>query len=138
WRTHQASNGVFERFRRFYGGFLALALRHRLPTVGLFGAFAVASVVFLFPRVGQDFFPQVDAGQIRLHVRAPAGTRLEETESYFARVEDTIRKVIPARELSDILDNIGLPYSGLNIALGDSATVGAFDGEILVSLHPDE
>src|SRR6202011_6223809 len=80
----------------------------------------------------------VDAGQIRLHVRAPAGTRLEETESYFAHVEDSVRNVIPTSELSDILDNIGLPYSGQNIAFSDSVTIGPFDGEILVSLKPGE
>ena len=90
------------------------------------------------PFIGTDFFPQVDAGQIRLHVRAPAGTRIEETERYFAEVEDTIRQVIPAHELADILDNIGLPYSGVNLALSDTATIGPFDGEILVSLQPGE
>jgi multidrug efflux pump subunit AcrB len=80
----------------------------------------------------------VDAGQIRLHVRAPAGTRIEETEAWFSQVEDTIRRVIPAHDLADILDNIGLPYSGLNIALSDNATIGPFDGEILVSLRPGD
>ena len=73
-----------------------------------------------------------------MHVRASAGTRIEETEQYFARVEDSIRKVIPASELNDILDNIGLPYSGQNLAYSDSATVGSFDGEILISLKPGE
>jgi multidrug efflux pump subunit AcrB len=137
WRAHHAFNRVFHRFREAYRNLLAAALDHRKLVAVFFFALTVISGA-LAPFLGRDFFPQVDAGQIRLHVRAPAGTRLEETEGYFARVEDTIRKVIPARELSDILDNIGLPYSGLNIALGDSATVGAFDGEILVSLRPDE
>ena len=85
-----------------------------------------------------DFFPQVDAGQIRLHVRAPADTRIEETEQWFARVEDTIRRVIPPAELKDMIDDIGLPYSGLNLAMSDRATIGQFDGEILVSLNPEE
>ncbi len=79
----------------------------------------------------------MDAGQIRLHVRAPAGTRVEETEQYFAQVEEAIRQIIPPNELTDVLDNIGLPYSGMNIAFSDSATIGAFDGEILLSLNPE-
>jgi multidrug efflux pump subunit AcrB len=93
--------------------------------------------VALSPIIGTDFFPQVDAGQIRLHVRAPSDTRIEETEQWFSHVEDTIRRVIPPSELQDMIDNIGLPYSGLNIAMSDTATVGQFDGEILVSLNPE-
>src|SRR6201995_5526924 len=88
----------------------------------------------LFTQLGRDFFPQVDAGQIRLHVRAPPGTRLESTQRYFAQVEAEIRRVIGADQINVMLDNIGLPYSGINIALSDSATVGPMDGEILVSL----
>src|SRR5450755_3079029 len=107
-----------------------------IPTAACFGLI-VAACAALIPFIGPDFFPQVDAGQIRLHVRAPAGTRIEETESYFKQVEDTIRHTVPPAELSDILDNIGLPYSGYNIALSDTATIGSFDGEILVSLKPD-
>jgi multidrug efflux pump subunit AcrB len=137
WRAHHAFNRQFHRFREAYRNLLASALEHRKLVAGFF-FLLVAGCVGLAPFLGRDFFPQVDAGQIRLHVRAPAGTRLEETEAYFAKVEQTIRRVIPAHELSDILDNIGLPYSGLNIALSDSATVGSFDGEILVSLKPGE
>jgi multidrug efflux pump subunit AcrB len=92
----------------------------------------------LYPFIGMDFFPQVDAGQIRLHVRAPAGTRVEETERIFARVENSVRAVIPARELSDILDDIGLPYSGYNVAFSDAGIIGDFDGEILISLRPGD
>jgi multidrug efflux pump subunit AcrB len=92
----------------------------------------------LTPIIGTDFFPQVDAGQIRLHVRAPSDTRIEETEQWFARVEDSIRRVIPSSELNDMIDDIGLPYSGLNIAMSDTATIGQFDGEILVSLNPEK
>jgi Cu/Ag efflux pump CusA len=84
--------------------------------------------------VGQDFFPQVDAGQFRLHVRAPAGTRLEKTEQIFTQVENEIRLVIPEQELEIILDNIGLPVGGVNLAFSDTATIGAGDGEILVGL----
>ena len=85
-------------------------------------------------RVGQDFFPSVDAGQFRLHVRAPARTRLEETARIFEQVEETIRETIPAKELNMTLDNIGLPTSGINLAYSDSATIGSADGEILVQL----
>jgi multidrug efflux pump subunit AcrB len=88
----------------------------------------------LFPLLGRDFFPQVDAGQFRLHLRAPAGTRLEQTQADFAQVESHIRTLAGAGQIDTILDNIGLPYSGMNIALSDSATVGPMDGEILVSL----
>nr|MDQ2869014.1 efflux RND transporter permease subunit [Verrucomicrobiota bacterium] len=137
WRAHHAFNRQFHKLREGYRNLLAASLDHRKLVAAGFLALSAVSAA-LIPFIGTDFFPQVDAGQIRLHVRAPAGTRLEETETYFSQVEDTIRKVIPADELTDILDNIGLPYSGLNIAFSDSATVGAFDGEILVSLRAGE
>ena len=91
----------------------------------------------LFPLLGQDFFPQVDAGQMRLHVRAPPATRIEETQRQFADVENAIRKIVGNDQIDTILNNIGLPYSGINIALSDSATVGPMDGEILVSLEKE-
>ncbi len=97
-------------------------------------AFAIVSLA-LFPFVGRDFFPTVDAGQLRIHVRCPAGTRIEQTEAYFQQVEDHIRRVIPAAELSVINDNIGLP-NNINLARSDSVTVGPSDGEILVALNP--
>ena len=90
--------------------------------------------LLLFPQLGRDFFPQVDAGQMRLHVRTPPGTRLEKTQEDFAKVETAIRHIVGNDQIDVILDNIGLPYSGINIALSDSATVGPMDGEILVSL----
>jgi multidrug efflux pump subunit AcrB len=136
-RIHHGFQSAFERMREGYRNLLAASLAHRKVVAIAFGLLGIACGS-LAPFIGTDFFPTVDAGQIRLHVRAPAGTRIEETEAYFAKVEDTIRRVIPAQELNDILDNIGLPYSGLNIALSDSATVGPFDGEILVSLKPEE
>ena len=129
--------GLFDRAREGYRQLLSAALSHRKFVAAAFAVLGLACAS-LAPFIGTDFFPSVDAGQIRLHVRTPAGTRIEETEAWFARVENTIRQVIPPQELSDILDNIGLPYSGLNIALSDSATVGPFDGEILVSLRPGE
>src|SRR6202046_1475016 len=96
----------------------------------------MAVSLLLFPALGRDFFPQVDAGQMRLHVRAPPGTRIEQTQTYFAAVEAAIRDIAGPRQIDTILDNIGLPYSGMNIALSDSATVGPMDGEILVALQP--
>jgi multidrug efflux pump subunit AcrB len=133
WRTHQAFNRQFEKFRRFYGGFLALALHHRWITASITAIFVVGSC-FLFPLIGKDFFPSVDAGQIRLHVRAPAGTRLEESERYFARVEAYLREQIPANEISTMLDNIGIPNSGINLSLSDGSQISPADGEILIAL----
>jgi multidrug efflux pump subunit AcrB len=135
-RIHHGFQERFERMRNAYRRLLESALAHRRLVAACFGIICAACAA-LIPFIGTDFFPQVDAGQIRLHVRAPAGTRIEETEAYFRQVEDTIRQVIPPAELSDILDDIGLPYSGFNVALSDSATVGTFDGEILVSLKPE-
>jgi multidrug efflux pump subunit AcrB len=123
----------FEKFRERYRNALCWALSQARLTVAAFGAMIVISMV-LFPVLGRDFFPQVDAGQMRLHVRAPAGTRLERTQQYFADVEAQIRKLVGDDQIDVMLDNIGLPYSGINIALSDSATVGPMDGEILISL----
>jgi multidrug efflux pump subunit AcrB len=123
----------FERFRERYRDTLAWALSQARLTVTAFIVLIVASAL-LFPLLGRDFFPQVDAGQMRLHVRAPAGTRLEKTQQYFAEVESQIRKLVGNEQIDVMLDNIGLPYSGINIALSDSATVGPMDGEILISL----
>jgi len=132
---HVGFNHGFERFRNTYRDTLAWTLSEPLRTLLFFGALILCSLL-LFPALGRDFFPQVDAGQMRLHVRAPPGTRLEQTQSDFARVEATIRDMAGKDQIDTILDNIGLPYSGMNIALSDSATVGPMDGEILVSLKP--
>src|SRR2546421_9146127 len=106
---------------------------HARVLIAVFLTFAIASLC-LYPFVGRDFFPTVDAGQLRLHVRAPAGTRIEETEVYFQQVEDYIRQVIPANEINVIVDNIGVP-NPINLVLSDSVTVGPADGEILVALN---
>ncbi len=132
-RIHVAFNHGFNKFRALYTGLLDSALQYYGLTVGMFGAFFLLSLV-LIPFVGENFFPNVDAGQFRLHVRTPAGTRLEETEQDFNRVENTIRKVAGANHVGLIIDNIGLPASGIDLAFGDSATIGPSDGEILVSL----
>jgi multidrug efflux pump subunit AcrB len=131
---HYAFERGFNAFRNYYRNVLAWATHHPLPTGGFFVALVVASC-FLFPKLGMDFFPQVDAGQMRLHVRTPPGTRIEKTQVYFAQVEREIRRIVGEKQVDTILDNIGLPYSGINIALSDTATVGPMDGEILISLN---
>ena len=133
WRLHEVFNHQFSRMREAYRRLLATALRHPALTFVMFVMFCAVSAA-LYPFIGHDFFPRVDAGQFRLHVRGSAGLRLEETEQLIGRVEDTIRNVIPAGELSNILDNVGLPTNGINLAFSDAATIGSSDGEILVSL----
>src|SRR5579884_2787198 len=130
---HHAFEQGFERFREIHRNTLSWTVERPLATVGFFAVLIVASCL-LFPRLGMDFFPQIDAGQMRLHVRAPAGTRLEDTEKYFAEVEAAIREIVGNDQIEVVLSNIGLPYSGINIALSDSATVGPMDGEMLISL----
>jgi CzcA family heavy metal efflux pump len=128
----------FERFAGAYQSALDWALGHRAVVVTVLLGFSLSSL-FLYPFIGRDFFPSVDAGELRLHVRCPPGTRLEQSEVYFQRVEDYIRQVIPPSELAVINDNIGLP-NNINLARSDSVTAGPSDGEILVSLkanhHP--
>jgi multidrug efflux pump subunit AcrB len=136
WRIYHAFNHVFERARDRYHGALKTALSHR-KWVAFAAALFCAGSACLLPFIGEDFFPRVDAGQIRLHVRAPAGTRIEETEQFVAAVDRTVRETIPPRELAGILDNIGLPYSQINLSESDTPTISAADGEVLVSLVPD-
>jgi multidrug efflux pump subunit AcrB len=137
WRIHVRFNRHFERFRARYTRALTWCLDHRKATATIALVCVLASAA-LVPFLGRDFFPLVDAGQFRLHVRAPAGMRIEETERIFTQVENVIREVIPADELVTILDNIGLPTGGVNLAFSDSATIGTADGEILVALHPEK
>jgi CzcA family heavy metal efflux pump len=132
-RVHDGFNRGFERLRERYTGALEWALGSRRTVLYGFLGFCLASFLFL-PFVGQDFFPAVDAGQFRLHVRAPAGTRIEETERIFGKVEDAIRAKIPPNEMELILDNIGLPAIGMSLAYTDSATISLSDGEMLVAL----
>jgi multidrug efflux pump subunit AcrB len=132
-RFQAAFERGFETFREKYRNALAWTLSESVATIAAFGILIVGSIC-LFPLLGRDFFPQVDAGQMRLHVRAPPGTRLEKTQQYFAEVEAEIRREVGNNQINVMLDNIGLPYSGINIALSDSATVGPMDGEILISL----
>ncbi|MES2788294.1 MAG: efflux RND transporter permease subunit [Planctomycetota bacterium] len=133
WRIHDAFNVVFERFRNAYGLVLSWALHHRMHVATMFSLLVVVSMA-LFPLIGRDFFPTVDSGQIRLHVRAPAGTRIEETERLFAKIDAVAREIIPAHELQTIIDNIGIPNSGINLALSDGSLMSSADGEILITL----
>ena len=134
WRIHKRFNRGFHRLRANYQKLLTWCLYHPRFVIGAF-ALLVAGTGCLVPLVGEDFFPKVDAGQFRLHVRAPAGTRIEETERIFGDVEAVIREIVPREELDTIIDNIGLPVIGVNLAYSDSSTLGRSDGEILVSLN---
>ncbi len=136
WRLHEAFDRQFDRLREFYGKCLAWALGNRATVLTVFLVFVALSAA-LFPMIGRDFFPSVDSGQIRMHVRAPAGTRIEETERYFAKVAEVIRRVIPPKEVKTLIDNIGIPNSGINLSLSDGSLMSAADGEILVTLSED-
>jgi multidrug efflux pump subunit AcrB len=135
-RIHKGFESGFSSFREGYRGILVWALDHRGTTVCFFGLLSLCSLG-LAPFLGQDFFPQVDAGEFRLHVRAPAGTRIEETEHIFTQVEALIRRTLPKDEVRAILDNIGLGNGGSNVAFADPSMIGQGDGEVLVSLNPD-
>ncbi|HLI87014.1 MAG TPA: efflux RND transporter permease subunit [Bryobacteraceae bacterium] len=136
-RLHQLFNRAFEAARYRYVGLLDWALRRRLMVLSAFMAVSVASLGLLF-LVGKDFFPDVDSGQMRLHVRAPAGTRIEQTELRFARVDNEIRQVIPQNEIDMVLDNIGIPNSWTSLAQGDVPNISPADGEILISLNKEK
>jgi CzcA family heavy metal efflux pump len=136
WYIHYFFNAGFIRMRQGYQRALDWCLHHRPITLVFFGSFFLGSMVLLF-QVGEDFFPTVDSGQMRLHVRAPSGTRIEETERILSRVEASIRRRIPPDELKTILDNIGLPQGGINLAYSDSSSIGSGDAEILISLDPE-
>ena len=136
WRFHQGFNRQFERLKNVYEGLLGWVLEHRAITVVALLTFAFGSLG-LAPWIGRDFFPTVDAGQFRMHVRTPSGTRIEETERLFGQVEDVIREIVPDKEREMILDNMGSSPSFTVRAYIDNGTVSNSDGEILVSLKED-
>jgi len=127
---------AFERFRDRYQGWLSSCLERRRLFLITFFAGCVVSLVFVVPWLGRDFFPSVDSGQFRLHLRAPTGTRIEETARLCDVVERFIRRNIPSDQMDTIIDNIGLPYSSINLSYSTSAPVGTEDADILVSLKP--
>jgi multidrug efflux pump subunit AcrB len=133
-RVYLAFDRQFERLRRAYSLSLSTLLVHRRRFGGLFLAFCMLSCL-LYPVLGRDFFPAVDAGQIRLHIRAATGTRIEETARLADAVEASIRELVPKEELETILDNLGVPNSGINLSYSNAGTIGTLDGEILLSLH---
>jgi multidrug efflux pump subunit AcrB len=126
----------FERLRNFYRGILQTCLAHRVIFPLVFLAVCVASFA-LYPWLGEDFFPSVDAGQIKLHLRAPTATRIEETAELCSEVERTIHEQIPANEIESLIDNIGLPYSAYNYVYSTSAPIGPEDADIMISLNPN-
>jgi multidrug efflux pump subunit AcrB len=126
----------FDRFRDGYHRMLAACVEHRkLFVVGFFGVCILSFA--LLPLIGEDFFPSVDSGEFNIHMRAPTGTRIEDTAALCDRVENDIRAHIPASELATIIDNIGLPYSSINLSYSNSAPIGSGDADILVSLNPN-
>lgn len=133
-RASAAFERGFERVRDGYSALLTTVLRRRsiVPAVAAL-VLALGAVMFVY--VGRDFYPLIDGGQIQLHVRAPAGTRIERTEAIFQAVEDKIREVIPDRDRELIVDNIGLPARPYNLAFTDGSTIGVNDGTILISLR---
>ena len=133
-RFHDRFNEHFDRFRDFYAWVLTGILRHRVLTPLVAGS-VVASGVVVAMFAGSDFFPTIDAGQIELHVRAPARTRIEYTEQIFHAVEANIRREIPSKDLGLVLDNIGLPQRVYNLAYTDGSTIWANDGQILIQLN---
>jgi multidrug efflux pump subunit AcrB len=139
--AQQKFESGFERLREKYHGLLGACIRHRRGFAICF--FAACALSFaLLPWVGEDFFPKVDSGEFKLHVRAATGTRIEETAALCDRVENEIRQQIPPSELVTIIDNVGLPYSGINLSYSNSAPIGPGDADILVELahdhHPTE
>ncbi len=133
-RFQQRFDHHFERVRNLYRGLLNLALANPIRVAGGFlGVTALSLCLALF--LGQNFFPQLDAGAIKLHVRAQPGTRIEETTALCDRVEQMIRTIIPPAQLASIVDNIGMPVSGINLSYGNSGTIGVFDADILISLN---
>ncbi|HVY82172.1 MAG TPA: efflux RND transporter permease subunit, partial [Steroidobacteraceae bacterium] len=126
----------FEHVRDRYHRALEGALRHRSAFVAVFLGAVFASML-LYPLLGRNFFPEVDSGQIKLHVRAPTGIRVEQTAALVDHVEEAIRKVIPAHELASIVDNVGLPVSSINLTYGNSGSIGTSDADVLITLTED-
>ncbi len=141
-RAQLAFEYRFEQLRTFYFRVLQLCIEHSAVFLILFFAFSIGSFALLYPWLGQDFFPSVDAGQFKLHVRARTGTRIEQTALLCDRIDNAIRQEIPKSEVVSIIDNIGIPYSGLNLSYTSTGVVGAADADITVALaekhHPTD
>src|ERR1700739_781058 len=135
-RAQRGFEAAFERMREGYRNLLERCLHHRRAFLLAFFAACLGSLAIIVPWLGQDFFPTVDAGRFKLHLRAPTGMRIEDTAFLCDQVENAIRRQIPAAEVASIIDNIGLPYSGINFSYTNSAPVGTSDADILVTLTP--
>ena len=136
-RLQQRFESGFDHFRDNYHRWLERALHHRRAFLLVFFAACLGSLAILIPWLGRDFFPTVDAGSFKLHMRGPTGLRIEDTAFLCDLVENSIRQQVPAAELQSIIDNIGLPYSGINLSYSNSAPVGTSDADILVTLSPN-
>ncbi len=135
WRWHSRFERQFDKMAHRYKGVLEWCLENAAITIGIFAVLVVLSLPMIF-FIGRDFFPYVDSGQMNLHVDPPEGLRLEDSEQYFAAVEKEIRRVVPVDRVDLILDNIGLPNSGINLAFSNSSTVSNSDGDIQIALKP--
>ncbi|VWB25873.1 acriflavin resistance protein [Burkholderia lata] len=134
-RIHHAFNDAFERLRAWYIVLLSILLVRRRFYAMCFLGFCVLSTGLVFV-LGRDFFPNADSGNIRLHMRAPTGYRIEETARLADQVERVIRETVPPDELGAIVDNLGLPVSGINLSYSNAGTIGTLDGELLIALKP--
>jgi multidrug efflux pump subunit AcrB len=135
-RFQRAFEAAFERFRRGYHELLILAMARRALFIVGFMAFVLGSFA-LTPFLGRDFFPSVDAGQILMHARTRIGTRVEEAANQFADLQKAIRQIIPAEDLDTIVDNIGMPGSGINMTYNNTGTIGTQDGDVQIKLKED-
>jgi multidrug efflux pump subunit AcrB len=135
-RFQRGFEARFEAVRNNYQGFLTTVLEHRGAFIAVFLGFAVASML-IYPFLGRNFFPDVDAGQIKLHVRGQTGLRVEDTAALVDHIEAAMREVIPTAEIASVVDNVGLPVSSINLTYGNSGTIGSSDADILVSLTPE-
>jgi multidrug efflux pump subunit AcrB len=135
-RFQRGFEARFEQVRHSYQGFLSTVLEHRSAFIAVFLGFAAVSML-IYPFLGRNFFPEVDAGQIKLHIRGQTGLRVEDTAALVDHIEAAMREVIPPREIDSMVDNIGLPVSGINLTYGNSGTIGSSDADILISLKAD-
>ena len=134
-RVYRAFNARFEQLRAGYNIILEAVMERRRAFAGAFLGFCVLSCALVFV-LGRDFFPNVDAGQIRMHMRLPSGTRIEETTRVADQVDVAIRKLVPPRELGTMLENLGVPISGISNSYSNAGAFGTFDGEFQISLNP--
>jgi multidrug efflux pump subunit AcrB len=135
-RFQRGFEARFEKLRDRYHAILETLLHHRSAFASVFLGVAGASLL-LYPLLGRNFFPEVDSGQIKLHLRGPTGMRVEDTAALVDHVEGAIREVIPGQEIASVVDNVGLPVSSINLTYGNSGTVGSMDADVLVTLSPE-